>query len=151
MPCEEYIFMTSAGEYPVPRSTECEVALVILVLLAQQQMLLSWQQANLPLKLTSVCFLLFFFLHSILHQSASVVHLKFFILRSVRSLGLNLYVALFLTLFFLSFFFFLFPTKQKIAFQGEKLPSPFAFILKSTSNWGMNVMNQWQNVSFWST
>lgn len=100
-----------------------------------------------------VYFIIFFLLHSILHQSASVIHLKFFIPRSVSPLGLKLYVALFLTLFFLFglLFFFFSSTKQKIVFQGEKLPTPCAFTLKCTSNWGMNVMNQWQNVSFWNT
>lgn len=60
-------------------------------------------------------FVLLFILHGILHQSASVVHLKFFIPMSPSSLGLNLYVVLFFTLFFLPFslpFFFLFLPSQ---------------------------------------
>lgn len=104
-------------------------------------------------------FALLFLLHGILHQSASVVHLIFFIPMSPSSLGLNLYIVLFFhsflssflsSFFLLFFFFFLFsflfslPTKQKIAFQGEKLLSPCAFTLKSTSNWGVNTKNQLQ-------
>lgn len=59
-------------------------------------------------------FALLFLLHGILHQSASVVHLIFFIPMSPSSLGLNLYIVLFfhsflssfLSSFFLLFFFF---------------------------------------------
>jgi len=108
MPCGEDVSVTSAGEYPVPRSTEYEVALVILVLLALQQMLLLATSQSLPLKLTPVCLLYFCHFHNILHQTVSVIHLKFFIPTSVRSLGLNLYITLFFTISFLSFFFIYF-------------------------------------------
>lgn len=136
MACGEDFLLTSPGEHLVPRSAECEVALKFLFCRC-----CSWQQANLPLKLTPACFIfLSFLLHNILHLSTSVVHLNFLLPRSVRSLGLNLYTALFLTFlpFLLWFyFFFFFQAKQKIAFQGEKLPSPHAFSLSlpQTEEW----------------
>lgn len=86
-----------------------------------------------------VYFINFFLLHSILHQSASVIHLKFFIPRSVRPLGLKLYIALFLTLFFfVCCWFWFFPQPNRKLFFRVKSCLPLVLLLSNlpqTEEW----------------